>query len=165
MCLVDFCVHWRYMPTFLMVLWTSNGAVVFLYALLSRSFLPSAVFFLYALSPVSVMIKKTDLKKRYAVHPDSEFLYCSSKMKRSLNKLKVHRESHSRACSSPMIFCLSDLRSVHTVARSLETAGLVWMDAGCKFLELESRVSGWLWIRVCGTDATWEIRDCFQEER
>ncbi len=99
MCLVDFCVHWRYMPTFLMVLWTSNGAVVFLYALLSRSFLPSAVFFLYALSPVSVMIKKTDLKKRYAVHPDSEFLYCSSKMKRSLNKLRGHRESHSRACS------------------------------------------------------------------
>lgn len=67
--------------------------------------------------------------------------------------------------SSLMIFRLSELRSVHTVARSLETAGLVWMDGVCKFSELESRVSGWLWIRVCGTDANWEIRHCFQEER
>lgn len=33
-CLVDFCVLWRYMPKFLMVLWTSNGAVVLLHALL-----------------------------------------------------------------------------------------------------------------------------------
>lgn len=67
--------------------------------------------------------------------------------------------------SSLMIFCLSEFRSVHTVARSLETDGLVWMDGGCKFSELESRVSAWLWIRVSGTDASLEIRDCFQEER